>query len=248
MIVLAHLSDTHFDGESRSTERVDRVFAYLNTLPNRPDAILVTGDITDHGTADEYAHARASLTSEIPILLCPGNHDDRAAYRTGLLDEDADAKPINRAHLVGNAVVAMIDSTVTGEPGGAIAPETLAWLQQALDDAGPDTPIFIGFHHPPVKLFSPIVDKMQLVDDGAFRELIESDSRIVGLFCGHAHTSASTTFAGVPLRVAPSVSSVLGCDWEGTESPVVTYDVPPSLAFHVLDDDGRLTTHYRVVV
>jgi hypothetical protein len=28
---------------------------------------------------------------------------------------------------------------------------------------------------------------------------------------------------------------------------VVNLDTPPAIAFHVLGDDGRLTTHFRVV-
>lgn len=247
MIVLAHVSDPHFDGDPRNARRVDRVFGYLNSLPNPPDAILVTGDITDHGTAEEYAQARASLQSELSILLCPGNHDERSAYRVGLLDEDANTAPINRVHQVGNAVVVMADSTIPGEPGGKLAPETLDWLRGVLADAPADAPIFVAFHHPPTRLFSPIVDSMQLVDDGALADLVRGDDRIVALLCGHAHTSAVTTYAGVPLLVGSSVSSVLGADWEGKQHPVIDYEIQPSLAFHVLDDDGRLTTHFRVI-
>ncbi len=33
--------------------------------------------------------------------------------------------------------------------------------------------------------------------------------------------------------------------WEG--EPVADRDAPAGLAFHVLDDDGRLTSHFRVV-
>jgi hypothetical protein len=34
--------------------------------------------------------------------------------------------------------------------------------------------------------------------------------------------------------------------WEGDQA--ADLEQPPGLAFHVLDDDGRLTTHYRVVL
>jgi len=56
---------------------------------------------------------------------------------------------------------------------------------------------------------------------------------------------AATTFAGLPLLVAPGVVSTVRLPWEG--GPVVDHDQPPMLAFHVLDDDGRLTTHVRAV-
>ena len=49
------------------------------------DAILVTGDIADHGRPSEYAEARAILSAPCPVLFLPGNHDERDAFRRGLL-------------------------------------------------------------------------------------------------------------------------------------------------------------------
>ena len=63
MILLAQLSDTHFDQRARNFERVERVMAYLAALPRRPDAILVTGDITDSGKVEEYEQALAAWES-----------------------------------------------------------------------------------------------------------------------------------------------------------------------------------------
>jgi hypothetical protein len=34
--------------------------------------------------------------------------------------------------------------------------------------------------------------------------------------------------------------------WEGDDP--VDHDQPPGLAFHILDDNRRLTTHYRIVL
>lgn len=43
------------------------------------------------------------------------------------------------------------------------------------------------------------------------------------------------------------VVSTLRLPWEHHAHPedYVHLDQPPALAFHVLDDEGRLTTHYR---
>ncbi|GAB3987189.1 hypothetical protein GCM10029978_104930 [Actinoallomurus acanthiterrae] len=87
MIVFAHLSDTHLDGAARAAARTEAVMAYLDRLPYDLDAVLVTGDIADHGLATEYEEARAVLASRHPVLTCPGNHDVRAPYRQVLLDE-----------------------------------------------------------------------------------------------------------------------------------------------------------------
>src|SRR5690348_2716283 len=49
MVLIAHVSDVHVDAGERSAERTGRVFRYLAGLPSPPDAVIVTGDIADHG-------------------------------------------------------------------------------------------------------------------------------------------------------------------------------------------------------
>ena len=253
MIVLAQVSDTHIDLGERTTERVRRVAAYLDALPGRIDAILVTGDITDHGAAAEYEQARALLAgarsdgrSSRPVYYMPGNHDDRATLRRVLLDGDgADTSPINQLLRIGELTVLLCDSTVPCSSRGELADETVAWLAEAL--AAADGPVLLVLHHPPVELYSPLVDPIRLGEPGRLADLVAAHPGIVGIVCGHAHTSAATTFAGVPLVVGPSVSSILGPEWETGRFPVVDQTSPPAVAFHVLDDAHRLTTHFRTV-
>ena len=77
--MFGHISDTHLDGGERALARTRRVMDYVRGL--RLDAILVTGDIADHGRYDEYEQAKASLTDDVPVLMLLGNHDDRAAAK-----------------------------------------------------------------------------------------------------------------------------------------------------------------------
>ena len=43
---------------------------------------IVTGDLTDHGTPEEYAHfLEIMATLDLPWLAVPGNYDQRAAMR-----------------------------------------------------------------------------------------------------------------------------------------------------------------------
>ena len=223
---------------------------YLNTLARPVDAVIVTGDIADHGTAAEYQQAAAVLRSNQPVYIAPGNHDDRQTFGAELLDRSTSG-PINSAHRVGELMVILCDSTIPQRPEGLLDDETLDFLRSTLDEAPADSPVLIGLHHPPTPLYTPIVDPMLLTNPADLADIVAGDERIVGVMCGHAHTSAVTTFAGKPLVIAPSVNSVLGPDWEGGGAvggkPVVDYSVPPSIALHVIDDDRRLTTHFRVV-
>jgi 3',5'-cyclic-AMP phosphodiesterase len=47
--------------------------AFLDTLVRPVDAMLLTGDVADHGLATEYEEARALLDRDYPVLACPGN-------------------------------------------------------------------------------------------------------------------------------------------------------------------------------
>jgi Icc protein len=245
MMVVAQLSDTHFDGGERSADRAVRVMAYLNDLPGPIDAVLVTGDITDHGQPAEYEQARKILSSPYPVLFCPGNHDVRAAYREVLLGQDGGYAPVNQAHRIAGAVFAMCDSTIPGQHDGFLADETIDWLADVVTATPDDVPVFVCFHHPPVTLTIPYVDQIRQYGEQRLAVLISRHPQIAAVLCGHAHTAAATTFAGRPLLVAPGVVSTTLLPWE--RGDVVDHDLPPAVAFHILDDDGRLTTHYRVV-
>ncbi len=244
MFVFAHLSDPHLDGGDRSAERTRRVLAHLDGLPRPLDAILVTGDIADHGLVAEYEDARAALVARCPVLPCPGNHDERGAYRKGLLDEDDEVGPINRAHRLPGAVFLMCDSSIPGRDDGHLDDETIAWLAGELAVA-PSVPTFVCFHHPPVALHNPMIDAIRQRGEHRLAALVGDHPQVVALLCGHAHTAAASTFAGRPLLVAPGIASTLRLPWEPGGD--LDRDAPPGFAFHVLDDAGRLTTHYRVV-
>ncbi|MFC4377310.1 metallophosphoesterase [Nocardia halotolerans] len=247
MILAAQLSDTHFDLSARNTERVEAVMGYLADLPRRPDVILVTGDITDSGRPEQYVEARAALAADLPVYLLPGNHDDRAAFRTELLGEPASTAPINSVHRVGTLTVIMLDSSIPGEPSGRLSEETYAWFRSALAGAAPEGPILVALHHPPKPLFSPVVDVIALADPGRLAAVIAGDPRIIGVLTGHAHSPIATTFAGKPLITGPSTASVLGGTWEVTPPHrVMDYAPDPAIALHVIDSH-TLTTHFRTV-
>ncbi|WP_431677560.1 phosphodiesterase [Kitasatospora sp. KL5] len=257
MPVLAHLSDIHLgqvrpgpdgpDGGERAEARARQVMAYLEGLPGPIDAVLVTGDIADHGAPEEYAAAARILASDRwEVLTCPGNHDVREAYRSGLLGEDPAPGPVNRLHELPGLTVLMCDSSIPGRDEGRLDEETLAWLDTTLSHARRDVPAVVAFHHPPVELHAPLVDAIRLQDTPRLAAVLRCHPQVAAVLCGHAHTPAATRFAGLPLAVAPGVVSTVTLPFEGGEG--IVFDHPPMVAFHILDDRRRLTTHHRIVL
>ncbi|WP_037606404.1 metallophosphoesterase [Streptacidiphilus rugosus] len=254
MIVIAHLSDIHLDAGGRKAERhsvarTRAVMDYLERLPYDLDAVLVTGDIADHAAPEEYARARRLLTSRHPVLVCPGNHDARAPFREGLLGEAPSGGPVNQALETDRFVVALCDSSVPGEHHGLLEDATLAWLDELLTRTPRTVPVLVGFHHPPVTVQSRFTDSIRQFGEERLAAVAERHPHLLAFVCGHAHAPVATTFAGRPLLVAPGVVSTLRLPWEhgpGRTSAVLA-DVPPGLLFHVIDEDGRLTTHFRPV-
>ena len=251
MLVLAHISDLHLDGSARATERAERVRDRLWQLPGRVDALLVTGDIADHGTEAEYEEAAGILglrggDAPFPVLTCPGNHDSRAPFRKALLGQPATDGPVNSVRAFDGGAVLMCDSSIPDNDDGNLDDETYGWIESTLDALDPDLPALLAFHHPPVALHHPLPDAYQLHRPDRLAALLERRPRIAGLITGHAHTAAATLFAGRPLVVGPGVTWTLRLPWEGEE--VADREAPVGLAFHVLDDTGRLTSHFRAVM
>jgi 3',5'-cyclic AMP phosphodiesterase CpdA len=257
-MLLAQMSDLHLDGGSVAHDRVVSVVDFIRHLRQLPDAVLVTGDLADHGAAEEYAEA-AEIFSQLPmpVAFLPGNHDQRNGFR-GLVAEmggpgfsgtngttsSAD-DPANQLWRFDDAVLALCDTTVPGAPGGYLADVTRDWLASVVADTQAGTTLLIGLHHPPVTVYSNVLDPMRQLGEQRLADVLAGRSGPTYLLCGHAHTPCATTFAGVPLIVAPGVRSTLMLPWD---SPPDTADEAraPGLAMHVLSQ-GRLTTHFRFV-
>ncbi|CAA9356992.1 MAG: 3',5'-cyclic-nucleotide phosphodiesterase [uncultured Nocardioidaceae bacterium] len=245
MVLLAHISDLHIDGGGRAAARVERVLDFLNGMARPVDAVLATGDLTDNGLESEYDELGRLLGPEHGLLLCPGNHDVRGPYRRVLLGEPASDEPINRVHDLPEVRVVMCDSSVPGRDDGHLADETLGWLDEVLGATPATTPVLLALHHPPVLLHSPFIDEIRQYGAERLASLLDRHDQVVAVLTGHAHTPAVSRFAGRPLLVAPAVASTLRLPWENDMD--LDYEMPPALAFHVLDDAGRLTTHFRLV-
>src|SRR3989441_12441565 len=74
-VQLLHLSDLHFGGLAD----VDQIEGLEQMLPDlRPDAVVITGDLSQRARHGEFQRARALVQTAArtaPVLVIPGNHD-----------------------------------------------------------------------------------------------------------------------------------------------------------------------------
>ena len=246
--VIAHVSDTHFGGPPDARARAERILAHLDAMDPRPDALLVSGDIADHGTAEEYAEARAVLDAwNGPRALVTGNHDVRSEFVRGLLDREADG-PVLFALEAPRFRLLVLDSLVDAVDGqrqdhGVIGPDQLEWLDARL--AEDRRPTFVSLHHPAVDIGLELMAPILLRDPEPLASVIAKHSHVVATLVGHAHTACATTFAGRPHLIGGGSASTVTMDAE--DLPRIWEAAPPTFALHLLHDDGRLTSHWRAV-
>ncbi|MGW9629530.1 phosphodiesterase [Agromyces sp. NPDC055520] len=213
---LLHISDTHVLAGGRmlydrvaSERHLQTLFDEFEASGGRPEAIVFTGDLADKGEPDAYDRIRrivdpAAERLGAQVIWVMGNHDERSAFRRGLLGEAAggvsSTRPVDRVDDVNGLRVITLDSTVPGQHHGEIAPEQLDWLAEELSMPAPHGTI-LAMHHPPVPSVLDLAVAVELRDQGGLAEVVEG-SDIRSIIAGHLHYSSTATFAGVPVSVA----------------------------------------------
>jgi 3',5'-cyclic AMP phosphodiesterase CpdA len=246
-----HLSELHLVPPGRLVEGVDpmrqlrSVLARIERLEAAPAFIVVSGDLTDDGSAGGYEVVNEVLTElgggGTPVLLALGNHDDRVTFRRVVLgDERADAlEPYCYSRLIDGLRVIVLDSTIPGEAGGAVGAAQLAWLESELQLPAPRGNLIV-LHHP-CRLAGPVHHYPQFIvrEAAALEALVaRHQDRIVGVLAGHSHQANSAPFGGTLHATAPAV--LVQLDFFAGEE----YRPVPGAGFNLcqLDDGGLIVS------
>ena len=209
---LLHLSDPHLlggpdplYGAVDSEAKLIQLFEEVRASGARPEAVIFTGDLADQGDPEAYAKLRAIVDPACEdmgaqVIWAMGNHDNRANFRTGLLDEPASDAPVDRSYFINGLRIITMDTSVPGYHHGELSPSQLGWLTRQLDTPAPDGTI-LALHHPPVPSVLDLAVLVELRDQASLASVVRN-SDVRTILAGHLHYSTTATFAGIPVSVA----------------------------------------------
>jgi 3',5'-cyclic AMP phosphodiesterase CpdA len=252
-MLIAQISDLHigFDpglDDEPNWQRLARIVNHLCDGPNRPEVLIVSGDLSDRGTDIDYRRIRSALDRlGVPVVYTIGNHDERPAFMAVFPELDTDGFCQYVVDLADVRIV-VLDTHQPGRHGGGFCEARAAWLAATLADE-PTRPTALVMHHPPVAA------AIAWMDPAAGETWIERFARsiaghehIKAIWCGHLHRPVVRLWRGVPVSVCPSVSPALTLDLRPIDADLpdgrsMVEEAPPALALHQWDA-GEFTTHF----
>ncbi|WP_211467003.1 phosphodiesterase [Collimonas silvisoli] len=249
---LVQLSDLHIRepgrlayGRINTAPYLQRAVQSILQLKQQPDAVVITGDLTDFGRAAEYSHLEQLLAPlPMPVYLLPGNHDDRDQLRRSFpshsyLGSDGFVQYSVR---VGGLRLLTLDTCVPGHSHGSLCQSRLAWLKTQLDQSR-DEPVVVAMHHPPFATLIGHMDEIGLLEGAqALEALIAQYGNVERVICGHLHRAIDVRFGGSIASTAPAPAHQVCLDLAPDAQSAWTLE-PPGFRIHAWDWRGRVVTH-----
>ena len=193
-----------------------------------PDLVVAKGDLTDAGRPEEWVAFRRCYQARFGerLVFTLGNHDVAAPTSAHGV-----APPAQAVSLPG-VMVAVLDTSVAGIPGGRLSTDQLEWLDELASRA--DRPVLVFGHHPVKEGRSDWweVDGLDQPSSLALVDLVGRRPAIVAYLAGHTHRNRVQRFPGTGDVPWAEVACVK--------------DFPGSWAEYRVFEGGILQVHRRV--
>lgn len=199
---------------------------------DKPDLVLVTGDVAAHGAPEAYRFFLDKMAaSGLPYLWLPGNHDDFA------LMAQLNAAAWQPISAFGNWRIITLNSAVPHRVGGRLEEDQLDLVARTLAEH-PDNDFAIFLHHPPLDVGCRWLDRQQVSNGGELADILACHSNVRALFSGHVHQRAELLFEGIPFYSTPSTCF----QFAPLREDFALDELPPGYRWIDLYDDGTLAT------
>jgi Icc protein len=253
-IRIAQISDLHIKppgtlayGRVDTARALERCVAALNEFRPIPDFVVISGDLADTPTSEEYEYLKHLLAPlKLPFAGIPGNHDSRDMMRAAFPQSAyaSPSGPLNQKVEVGGLDLLLLDSSVAGKPHGELDAATLQWLDATLASRA-DRPALLFLHHPPFIAGIWHMDRQNLLNAGELAPITERHPRVRLIATGHVHRAALTMFAGVPTTICPAPNHAVDLDLGHLREPSFKVE-PPAFHLHCWfpgEGFGSVVTH-----
>ena len=228
----------------------EQAFRAVAALEPKPDVVLITGDLTECGLDREYALLAGLIRQHLhaPVLVIPGNHDDRAVMREELKDlRGVTSDPEFVQYAIDDFPVrlVMLDTLVPGEAYGELCGARLAFLDRALA-AVPDKPTLIGMHHPPFVCGIDHMDRINLRNAEAFASVLARHPQVERIVCGHHHRPVVARFGNAIASIGPSVAHQVELELRAEAAGAFVME-PPAFQLHRWTPATGIVSHIAYV-
>lgn len=204
---LVQISDTHLHGpEQGQLLGINTLFSMqcvLDTVRQERahiDTFLVSGDLSQDGTAGSYQHLQQALsTFACPAFWLNGNHD-KAEVMQQVAAESAVLQQVVRST---HWQLVLLNSQVAGAVFGYLNAEQLQLLEDTLAER-PDLHTLVCLHHHPLPMGSAWMDKIGLQNADALAAVIKRHRHVRAVLWGHVHQESDRTIDGVRYLSSPS--------------------------------------------
>ena len=253
-VCIAQISDLHIKPPGRlAYGRVDTAkaleccIASLNAFKPAPDFVVISGDLADTPTVEEYDYLKHLLAPlKLPFAGIPGNHDSREMMRAAFPQSGyaVSSGPLNQKVEIDALDLVLLDSSVSGKPDGELDAPTLQWLDATLASST-NRPALLFLHHPPFATGISHMDRQNLHNAGELADLVRRHPRVQLIAAGHVHRAVLTLFAGVPATICPAPNHAVDLDLAELREPSFKVE-PPAFHLHTWfpgEGFGNLVTH-----
>lgn len=191
-VFVVHLTDLHLFAEPggvlsgvNTDESLDQVLRDLKRdlqdQDRKPDLILITGDLSQDGSAQAYSRVKNAMQAfQVPLAVLPGNHDLHSEFQHAWTEQMGPVLDVRQWRIV------LLDSVVPGSNAGYLEQDQLALLAQASAQAG-GRHVLLALHHNPVVMKPAEPDDMMLANAQALFTVVCEQPAVRAILWGHVH-------------------------------------------------------------
>lgn len=249
-MLIAHITDFHIlpapalcYGFSDTRAGLARTIDALIAMRPRPDLVVASGDLVDEPSIAAYATLRAILSPlDLPLILLPGNHDDRALLAASFPDHPYLAQDGGLANFAREFEAVRIigfDAVVPGKEFAAPTDAALNWLEETLAQV-PDCATMIVMHHPPIETGLAFMDAIQPPWPARLAAVIAANDQVKLIVCGHVHRAIEGMLGNARVSSGGSTGHQFAFAVDLDHAPELSAE-PATIRLH-LWRDGKVTS------